>query len=395
MGFLPTKNGKVFTIAQWFPRMCVYDDVMGWNTLPYLGAGEFFLEYGDVVAEITVPSNNYVVASGELQNEKEMYSKDQVNKWNQARNSDKTVFVRTVAEANAGAQSASSTKTWKYKILNTRDFAWASSASFVLDAARINLPSGKKSLAISAYPVESEGQQAWGRSTEYTKASIEHYSKQWYEYTYPTAVNVAGNEGGMEYPGIVFCHFQSKGESLWGVTDHEFGHNWFPMIVGSNERVFAWMDEGFNTFINDISTAAFNNGEYKGRDQNAQQMAPYLMSDRQEAVMTPPDNMKESNLGTLAYYKPGAGMTLLRDHILGAEKFDKAFKLYIQRWAFKHPQPEDFFRTMENATGEELTWFWKGWFVNNWKTDIAISEVKYKGGDFTKGARPIDGWAYD
>ena len=386
MGFLPTTNGKIFTVAQWFPRMCVYDDVMGWNTLPYLGAGEFFLEYGDIEAEITVPSNHYVVASGELLNEKEMYSKDQLTKWNEARNSDKTVFIRTMAEANAAPKSASGFKTWKFRINETRDFAWASSAAFILDAAKINLPSGKKSLAISAYPAESEGQNAWGRSTEYTKASIEHYSKQWYEYTYPTAVNVAGNEGGMEYPGIVFCHFQSKGESLWGVTDHEFGHNWFPMIVGSNERVFAWMDEGFNTFINDISTAAFNNGEYKARTQNAQQMAPYLMSDKQEEVMTPADNMKEANLGTLAYYKPGAGLTILRDQILGHEKFDKAFRVYIQRWAFKHPQPEDFFRTMENVTGEELTWFWKGWFVHNWKSDIALTDVKYKNGDSKNGA---------
>ena len=386
MGFLPTKNGKIYTIAQWFPRMCVYDDINGWNTLPYLGAGEFFLEYGDVEAEITVPANHYVVASGELLNEKEMYSKDQLSKWNEARNSDKTVFIRTEKEADAAQKSATSTKTWKFKMSETRDFAWASSPAFILDAARINLPSGKKSLAISAYPAESEGQNAWGRSTEYTKASVEHYSKQWYEYTYPAAVNVAGNEGGMEYPGIVFCHYQSTGASLWGVTDHEFGHNWFPMIVGSNERLFAWMDEGFNTFINDISSAAFNNGEYKPRAGNAQQMASFLMSDRQEPVNTPPDNMKEANLGNLAYYKPGEGMRILRDQILGSEKFDKAFKAYIQRWAFKHPQPEDFFRTVENVSGEELSWFWRGWFLNNWKSDIALTDVKYQNGDFKKGA---------
>ncbi len=386
MGFLPTKNGKIYTIAQWFPRMCVYDDISGWNTLPYLGAGEFYLEYGDIEAEITVPANHYVVASGELLNEKEMYSKDQLARWNEARNSDKTVFIRTANDANATQKTANSTKTWKFKISETRDFAWASSPAFVLDAARINLPSGKKSLAISAYPVESEGEKAWGRSTEYTKTSIEHYSKQWYEYTYPTAVNVAGNEGGMEYPGIVFCHYNSAGEDLWGVTDHEFGHNWFPMIVGSNERLFAWMDEGFNTFINGISSKNFNNGEYKSDARTAQQMATYLMSDSQEEIMTPPDNMKESNLGTLAYYKPGEGLKVLRDQILGPEKFDKAFRTYIQRWAFKHPQPEDFFRTMENVSGEELNWFWRGWFVNNWKSDVALTDVKYKGGDFKQGA---------
>ena len=209
MGVEATKNGKIFTIAQWFPRMCVYDDILGWNTLPYLGAGEFYLDYGNITANITVPANQYVVASGELLNPKEVYTSEQIKKWDAAKNSDKTVVIRSAAEVNSAPKNASGTKTWKFKIENTRDFAWASSSSFILDAARINLPSGKKSLAISAYPVESDGNEAWARSTEYTKSSIEHYSKKWYEYTYPAAVNVAGNEGGMEYPGIVFCHMDS------------------------------------------------------------------------------------------------------------------------------------------------------------------------------------------
>ena len=385
MGVEPTKNGKIFTIAQWFPRMCVYDDIMGWNTLPYLGAGEFFLEYGSITANLTVPANQYVVASGELLNPKEVYTNDQIKKWEDARNSDKTVIIRSASEVNASPKTSNSTKTWKFKIENTRDFAWASSSAFILDAAKINLPSGKKSLAISAYPVESDGNAAWGRSTEYTKASIEHYSKQWYEYTYPAAVNVAGNEGGMEYPGIVFCHMTSKGEDLWGVTDHEFGHNWFPMIVGTNERMFAWMDEGFNTFINDISTKEFNKGEYYA-PKSLQQMAFAFNSDQMEPVVTAPDNLKERNLGFLAYYKPGAGLQMLRENILGEEKFDKAFREYIKRWAFKHPTPEDFFRTMENVAGEDLSWFWRGWFINKWKIDQAIKGVTYKNGDFNKGA---------
>nr|WP_314498297.1 M1 family metallopeptidase [uncultured Chryseobacterium sp.] len=384
MGVQDTKNGKIFTIAQWYPRMCVYDDVLGWNTMPYLGASEFYLEYGDITANITVPANHYVVASGELLNEKEVYSKEENSRWSQARNSDKTVMIRP--ESEISKNGAAGMKTWKFKISQTRDFAWASSPAFILDAARINLPGGKKSLAISAYPAESAGNDAWGRSTEYTKAAIEHYSAKWYGYTYPAATNVAGNEGGMEYPGIVFCHMNSKGEDLWGVTDHEFGHNWFPMIVGSNERLFAWMDEGFNTFINELSTEAFNKGEYYSK-KNIAQTGAFLMSDNYEPIMVGPDNMKENSIGILAYYKPGLGLGVLRESILGHEKFDKAFRTYIERWAFKHPTPWDFFHTMENVSGEELNWFWRGWFINKWKIDQAVKTVKYVNGDFKSGAQ--------
>lgn len=383
MGIQDTKSGKVFTVAQWYPRMCVFDDVMGWNTLPYLGASEFYLEYGNITADITVPASHYVVASGELLNAKQVYSREENSRWQQARNSDKTVMIRP--ESEIGKNTAAGTKTWKFKISRTRDFAWASSAAFILDAARINLPEGKKSLAISAYPAESAGDKAWGRSTEYTKAAIEHYSAKWYSYTYPAATNVAGNEGGMEYPGIVFCDMNSKGAELWGVTDHEFGHNWFPMIVGSNERLFAWMDEGFNSFINELSTEAFNKGEYYQK-KNVTQMAPFLMNDRFEPIMTGADNMKEGSIGVLAYFKPELGLGILRESILGPEKFDKAFRTYIDRWAFKHPTPWDFFHTMENVSGEELNWFWRGWFFNKWKIDQAVKEVKYVNGDFKNGA---------
>lgn len=383
-GVIDTKNGKIFTIAQWFPRMAVYDDIQGWNTLPYLGPGEFYLEYGDVTATITAPAHHYVVGSGELLNPKDVYSSEQMKRWEQANKSDKTVMIRSAAEVVSDSRTSSQTKTWKFKIKNTRDFAWASSSSFILDAAKINLPSGKKSLAISAYPVESDGQHAWARSTEYTKASVEHYSKQWSEYPYPTAINVAGNEGGMEYPGIVFCHMDSKGEGLWGVTDHEFGHIWFPMIVGSNERVHGWMDEGFNTFINGISTEKFNNGEYH-QPKSLQRMANFFNNDNYEPIVTQPDNMRERNIAALLYYKPGAGLTLLRNNIIGLERFDKALRTYIDYWAYKHPTPEDFFRTIENVTGEELSWFWRGWFLNKWKIDQGIKSAKYVNGDATQG----------
>ena len=388
MGVVDTKNGKIFTIAQWYPRMCVYDDIRGWDTHPYLGAGEFYLEYGDYDVTITAPASHIVVCSGELQNPTEVYTAEQQKRWATAKTSDKTVMIRTADEVTnpASRPAGKTTLTWKFKIKNARDVSWASSAAFIVDAARINLPSGKKSIAISTYPVESDGQAAWSRATEYTKSSIENYSKRWFEFPYPAATNVAGNEGGMEYPGIVFCDIKSKGEELWGVTDHEFGHGWFPMIVGSNERLFAWMDEGFNTFINGISSQDFNKGEYKQRVPNMHQSAGMLTNPDLESIMAAPDNLKEANLGILAYFKPGAGLDILRNQVLGKERFDKAFRTYTERWAYKHPMPDDFFRTIENVAGEDLGWFWRGWFMNNWSLDQAVTKVKYVKGDAKNGA---------
>lgn len=387
-GVLETKNGKIFTIAQWYPRMCVYDDVKGWNTLPYTGAGEFYLEYGDFDVTITAPSNHIVVCSGELLNPNEVYTAEQQKRWAAAAQSDKTVMIRSANEVTnpSSRPSGKSTLNWHFKIKNARDVSWASSASFIIDAAKINLPSGKKSLAISAYPVESDGTGAWARSTEYTKASIENYSKRWFEYPYPAATNVAGNEGGMEYPGIVFCGWESKGADLWGVTDHEFGHCWFPMIVGSNERLFAWMDEGFNTFINSLSSLDFNKGEYKDAPKDMHKMAKRYTNDEIEPIMTAPDGLKEANLGILAYSKPSSGLVMLREQVLGEERFDLAFRTYIARWAFKHPTPDDFFRTIENVAGEDLNWFWRAWFINKWRLDQAVTSLKYIKNDPKLGA---------
>lgn len=386
MGVLETKNGKIFTIAQWYPRMCVYDDVRGWNTAPYLGASEFYLEYGDFDVKITTPANHYVVGSGELLNGAEVLPADQFKRYAEAKQSDKTVVIRSAEEVAATANTnATAEKTWHYQIKNARDFSWASSPAFILDGAKINLPSGKKALALSAYPVESAGNDAYGRSTEYVKSSIEHYSKRWFEYPYPVATNVAGNEGGMEYPGIVFCGWKSKGDDLWGVTDHEFGHIWFPMIVGSNERYFAWMDEGFNTFINSVSSYDFNNGEYKQPASNLHEDAEYYTNPKLETIMSSPDNMKEANIGVLCYAKPSAGLVILREQVLGEERFDKALRTYVERWAFKHPTPDDFFRTIENVAGEDLSWFWRSWFVNNWRFDQGINSIKYVKNDPAKG----------
>lgn len=390
MGIYNAKNGKVFTVAQWFPRVAVFDDIVGWNTIPYTGPGEFYLEYGDLDISITTGSNMIVVSSGELLNASEVYTAEQLKRWAAAAVSDKTVIIRSaqeVTDANSRPKNKAELK-WHFKIKNARDVAWAASSSFIIDAAKINLPSGKKGLAISAYPLESDGDMAWGRSTEYVKSTIEYYSNKWYEYPYPAATAVAGTPGGMEYPGIVFCGARARQGGLWGVNDHEFGHTWFPMIVGSNERLYGWMDEGFNTFINSLSAANFNNGEYKSKvPQDKNRIGAMYTAPGLEPMLTYVDNYKERNNGTLSYSKPGEGLTLLRDVILGEDRFDRALRTYIKRWAYKHPTPDDFFHTIENVAGESLQWFWRGWFVNNWRLDVAVRSVKYNDStNFAKGA---------
>ena len=376
LGKYTTNDGTIYELAQWYPRMAVYDDIEGWNVMPYIGGGEFYLEYGDMQFNLTVPYDHIVVGSGELLNPADVLTNTQRNRLKEAAQSEKTVMIRTAAEVNETSSRPSNNGmlTWKFRCNQTRDVAWASSKSFVWDAARINLPSGKKALAQSVYPEESGGNDKWGRSTEFIKASIEFYSNYIYEYSYPVATNVAGVVSGMEYPGIVFCGAGDKGASLWGVIDHEFGHNWFPMIVGSNERKYAWMDEGFNTFMNDLSSKAFNNGEYYS-PVNPRQYAPYMYG--RDAVLNIPEVIQPKNFGLAAYFKPGMGLTLLREMVLGEDRFDYAFKEYVKRWAFKHPTPFDFFETMEDAAGEDLGWFWKGWIVNDWKIDQSVSDVMY------------------
>lgn len=377
-GILSSTSGNVYTIAQWYPRMCVFDDVRGWNTDPYLGASEFYLEYGDFDFSIAAPSNMIVVAGGELQNPGEVLTKDQINRLNKAAISNQVVSIRTEEEVvNAKQQTTKSQqKTWHFTLKNARDVSWACSASFMWDAVKMNLPSGKKSMAMSVYPPESKGKNAWGRATEYVKGSIENYSKRWFEYPYPVAVNVASNVGGMEYPAIVFCSSQSETEGLFGVTDHEFGHTWFPMIVGSNERLYGWMDEGFNTFFNTLADDDFNNGEYKNTDPSGEQVSYGVFSPYSESIFNTPDAMREENIGNSLYFKPAVALTLLRKYVLGEKRFDYAFRTYINQWAFKHPTPWDFFNTMNNASGEDLGWFWKAWFLKNYSLDQAIDSVQ-------------------
>src|SRR5690606_15781150 len=376
MGRVDTQNGTIYAMAQWYPRAAVYDAVEGWNVEPYLGAGEFYLEYGNFDYQVTVPYDHIVVGSGEVVNANQVMSSVMRSRTEKARNSDQTVFSVKPEEVNDKYIRAkqSGTLTWHFVMKNSRDVAFGSSKAFIWDAAKIDLPSGEKALAQSAYPIESSGDEAWGRSTEYSKHSIENYSKRWYEYPYKVATNVAASVGGMEYPGLNFCSWKSKGERLWGVTDHEFGHNWFPMIVGSNERRYPWMDEGFNTFINYYSTVDF--GEYPASLSKTRNMISWFQSDTREGIETYPDVANLRNLGMIAYRKPGIGLLLLREYILGEERFDNAFKSYIETWAYKHPQPGDFFNHMENVAGDNLSWFFKNWFYGTGNIDLAVEGIR-------------------
>jgi hypothetical protein len=394
--YTDTKNGKIYEIAQWFPRMCVYDDSRGWDTLPFLGSGEFYLDYGDIDYSINVPWDMIVAGSGELVNPKEVLTAKQLARLDVARNSDKTIMIRDLAEVNdpASRPVQKGTLTWHFKMLNTRDVAFGASKAFIWDAARVNLPDGKKSLAMSVYPAESYGNDAWGRATEYLKKSIEYFSEKWFPYPYPVAINEAGIAGGMEYPGIVFDGITDKGSVLYWVTAHEIGHNWFPMIVGSDERRFAWMDEGLNTFIDVYASDAFNKGEYAPKRDSeyaehggnpADEIIPFITAPGSPSIMTAPDAIAEKYRHPLTYFKPAFGLVLLREQILGKDRFDYAFRNYIHQWAYKHPQPDDFFRSMESAAGEDLSWFWKGWFYNNWTLDLALIDAKQVDDKGSKG----------
>ncbi|MBJ7881645.1 M1 family metallopeptidase [Gelidibacter salicanalis] len=384
MGRLETEAGTIYALAQWYPRVAVFDDVMGWNTEPYLGAGEFYCEYGTFDVKITAAANQTVVCSGILQNPKEVLTKTQQERFAKAEKSDETVYIIKPDEVGKLRWQAkpNGTLTWHYKMENTRDVAWAASKAFIWDAGRMNLGDGKTGLAQSVYPKESAGKAAWTRSTEFTKASVEFYSNTYFPYPYHNAINVAASVGGMEYPGVSFCHYQSVGADLWGVTDHEFGHNWFPMIVGSNERLYPWMDEGFNTFINHYSTAAFNKGEFSTSIDKPRNLVNYLTYDKREGIETAPDVANARNLVYTAYYKPASGLFMLREYILGPERFDNAFNSYIRHWAYKHPQPNDFFNHMENVAGENLSYFWKGWFYGNGNIDMGVASVEEYQGNY-------------
>jgi len=392
----PSKNGEIFEIAQWYPRMAVYDDLRGWDTAPYLNS-EFYLEYGDFDYAVTVPWDMIVAGSGELLNPDEVLTATQRQRLDRARRSDATVMIRTADEVTqpSSRPKHDGTLTWHFRMRNTRDVAFGASRAYMWDAARINLPEGKQALAMSVYPVESAGNDAWGRATEYLKASTEHFSTQWYPYPWPVAINEAGTAGGMEYPGITFDAKDVKGSVLHMLIAHEIGHTWFPMIVGSNERRDAWMDEGLNTFIDVYEDDAFNHGEYApkrdgeyapGGGNPADEIAKVMLDADAPPLLLGADMVPEKYRHPITYFKAAFGLVLLREQIIGPERFDPAFRRYIATWAYKHPSPSDFFRFMESDTGEDLGWFWRGWFQHNWTLDLAVQKVAYTDGDYRKGA---------
>jgi Peptidase family M1 domain len=391
-----TRNGEIYDIAQWYPRMAVYDDLHGWDTLPYL-AQEFYLEYGSFDYFVTVPSDMLVAGSGALQNPEQVLTAAQRARLAQARLSDQTLFIKTAAEVAKGASHPTSdgTRTWHFHMDNTRDVVFSASRAFIWDAARIRLPDNRSSVAMSFYPVESAGDAAWGRSTEYLKHTVEEFSRRWFPYPYAAAVNVAGGSSGMEYPGVLFDGIEDKGKELFWITAHEIGHTWFPMIVGFNERRNAWMDEGFNTFIDVYESDAFENGVYgpkrdveyaPGGGNPVDEILPILADPAAPVIMTRADAILEKYRHPVTYFKSALGLVLLREQILGPERFDWAFRQFIREWAFRHPSPADFFRAMESEGGEDLSWFWRGWYFNNWTLDLAVKSVAYQDGDPAKGA---------
>ncbi len=386
-----TKNGVIYQIAQWYPRMCVYDDVKGWNTLPYLGTGEFYCEYGNYEYYITAPAEMIVYGSGDLQNPSQVLTAEQNKRLALAKKSDKTVSIIGPEEAGKSITrpSAKGNLTWHFTMHNTRDVAFAAGKGMIWDAAKINLSSGRKALAMSCYPVESIGDSAWSRSTEYLKNSIEIYSKNFFEFPWNVAISSAGITSGMEYPGLIFDNYKETKADLWFLIAHEIGHNWFPMIVGNNERRYMWQDEGLNTYINYIATDLFNNGEYVNdpaylnkkffASRDYEQFMQY-----KDPLITISDAMDDAQ--HYQYYgKTAYGLNLLRTVVVGKERFDYAFRKYIEAWAYKHPTPYDFFNCINNAAGEDLNWFWKEWFFTTWKLDQAITDVKYIENDPQKG----------
>lgn len=389
--WVESRKGDIYDIAQWYPRMAVYDDLRGWDTQPYLD-NEFYLEYGHFDYYVTVPSNMLVAGSGALQNPREVLTKTEMQRLDEARASDRTVAIRSAAEIDdpASRPARSGTLTWHYRMDKTRDVAFSASSAFIWDAARIQLPDGGKSLAMSFYPVESAGDAAWGRSTEYLKHAVEGFSRRWSVYPYPVAVNVAGGSSGMEYPGLLFDGIEDKGKALFWITAHEIGHTWFPMVVGFNERRNAWMDEGFNTFIDIYESEDFEHGVYgpkrdpeyaPGGGQPADEIRSVLNDPDAPVILTRADAIKEKYRHPVTYFKSAFGLVLLREQILGPQRFDWAFRKFIRDWAFRHPSPSDFFRAMESEGGEDLSWFWRGWYMHNWTLDLAVQDVKYGDGD--------------
>jgi hypothetical protein len=363
------RDGPLYEIAQWYPRVDVYDDVRGWNTDPYLGQGEFYLEYGDINFSVTVPAGYVVAGSGVLQNPQDVLSAAQRARLASAARSD--TIVRIITEAESKPAVTPGTKTWRFRAQHVRDVAWAGAPDFRWDAT------SWKGVLTQAYYEWPKAGAEWTRAAEETQWTIRTYSQLVLPFPYPQATSVAGPVGGMEYPMIVFVNYASQEtdpNGVFGTLDHEHGHEWFPMIVGSNERRYAWMDEGFNTYINTFS----NEQRFPRNYQWPLYMDNWkesVLTGEQRPLMIPPDRVPPAALGAIGYRKPAAVLIALRNHVDGRTAFDQAFREYSASWAFKHPTPADFFRSVESSTGEDLSWFWRGFFYTNDVLDIGIDSA--------------------
>ncbi len=382
--FDDSKNG-IYEIAQWFPHMAAYYDAKGWQHKQFLGAGEFTLEFGDFDVSLTVPFDHIVAATGELQNADEALSSTQRERLRQARTAAQPVLIVTQAEAEQAEKSRSEKqKTWRFKATNVRDFAWASSRKFIWDAQGFK-KGETDTMAMSFYP--KEGNPLWGQySTQAVIHTIDQYSRFSFDYPYPVAISVNGSVGGMEYPMICFngprpVKDKKTGElsyskrakyGLISVIIHEVGHNYYPMIVNSDERQWTWMDEGLNTFLQSIAERAWEEKYPSGRG-DPRKIIDYMRSRNQVPIMTNSESLLQ--FGPNAYAKPATALTILRETIMGRELFDFAFREYARRWKFKRPTPADFFRTMEDASGVDLDWFWRGWFYTTDAVDISIDNI--------------------
>lgn len=389
MGAEDVEQGRIFELAQWFPHVCNYDDVNGWNTKPYLGSGEFYTNFGSFDVHLTVPATHIVSATGTLQNPGDVLTAEQIETLEEALASDEPIRVITAEQVGTPdvRPSVEGEATWHFMAEDVRTFAWASSDAFLWDAvgADVTDPDGteRRVLVQSFYPKEAEAwdmDHAEGGATRAGKHSIEFYSDFIWPYPYPVMSNINGPEGGMEYPMIIFCGSRTNPDGMIGVTDHEIGHTWFPMILNSDERRYMWQDEGFNTFVNIYSIAAYKD-EQPNVQRHLRQAAEIAAAAHSQPIMTQPDRHWSRWVGGLNYRKTGLGLYLLREKILGRERFDTAFGDYVCRWAFKHPQPSDFFRTMEDAAGVDLAWFWRGWFMESAQLDQAIAYVANRGSD--------------
>jgi hypothetical protein len=366
------RDGSLYQIAQWYPRLAVYDDVHGWNTDQYLGQGEFYLEYGNIEYEVTVPAGYIVAGSGVLQNPADVLTPTQRQRLAAAVKSDTTVRIVTTSELTSGAARPvrEGSLTWRFKAENVRDVAWAASPDYLWDATRW------EGVAAHAY-YRPAAVETWKDAAKMSRYSIQEYSTRWFSYPYPQISAVEGPVSGMEYPMLAMEANADSGPDLYNVLTHEIGHMWYPIVVGSDERRYAWMDEGFNTFINTFSEEGYwKRDDSSTRQQERQLVIGIDQLPTAQPILTPANRYRTTNFLSLAYVKPSIVLLTLRSKVLGPSTFDSAFREYTRRWAFKHPQPADFFRTVEEVSGRDLAWFWRSFFYTTAALDQSIEGVK-------------------